>query len=173
MCVSHSDDKLFLQLYNDYYGKIRAFCSKLLDNRRDLACDCTQNTFLALFQNIEALRTHENHGGWLYKTAKNQVLLAVRQIKRDQLVVRLSDFPSGDGFVTEIEEKLVPLRTNRNDVLFSLSEKERKLHKMFYVDGLRTAEIAVALGISDSACRTRLHRLRQRIYAIVRAKAGE
>jgi len=46
------------------------------------------------------------------------------------------------------------------------------ISRMFYIDGLSTTEIADALGISGGACRTRLHRLREKIYAKIREAMG-
>jgi RNA polymerase sigma-70 factor (ECF subfamily) len=173
----YSNDTLFLQLYNDYYGKIYAYCRKRLNGRHEMACDCVQNTFFAVFQNITTLRTHENIAGWLYKTANNYVQLAIRQIKREQKEVRFSDLseniPSHENFVADFEEKSVTLNVSSGDILQSLLENERQLHEMFYIKGLSTQEIADALGISDGACRTRLHRLRIKIYEKVRIAAGE
>jgi RNA polymerase sigma factor (sigma-70 family) len=113
----------------------------------------------------------------LYKTAKNQVQLAVRQIKQEQKALRINDLnddiPADGDFVKEIEENEVMLNVSYVDILCLLSENERRLHKMFYVDGLSTKEIAVALDITCGACRTRLHRVRSKIYDIVREAVGE
>ena len=172
-----SDDTLFLRLYNENYSKINAYCHKRLNRRHDLANDCVQNTFFAAFQSIGILRTHENPAGWLFKTAKNHVLLAVRQIKREQSEVRLNniskDIPSRENFVERVEVQTDGIGVNSSDILRSLSERERTLHKMFYVDKLSSAEIAAKLEITDGACRMRLYRLREKIYAKIQKAVGK
>ena len=167
-------DALFLRFYTEYYRKIYEFCLKKLNGKHDLACDCVQNTFFAAFKNISVLQTHEKPIGWLYKTAKNYVQLAIRQLNREQGELRLcdlsSEIPSYYNFVVEIENKMSEINVDYADVLNELTNDEQKLHQMFYVDGLSTENIAKTFGITGGACRTRIHRLKIKIYDIVQKK---
>jgi RNA polymerase sigma-70 factor (ECF subfamily) len=161
----------FMRLYREYYDKVYTYCLVRLNGRHDLAADCVQNTFFAAFRNIEKLATHENIGGWRYTSARNYVLCAVQQLRRERNNVRLNhDIPSNIDFVTEIEGKHT--MPSCATIMAALSDAERELHRLYFAADKRTAEIAELLGISDGAVRVRIHRLRRKIYNEIRTRAS-
>jgi RNA polymerase sigma factor (sigma-70 family) len=99
---------------------------------------------------------------WLYAVARN---LRRNQTRRDrrrrELLARFrSPRPPGDGWDPACLEPGM-LRT----ALASLSDRDQEVLRLVAWDGLSPAELAVALGCSPVAARSRLHRARGRLAA--------
>jgi RNA polymerase sigma-70 factor, ECF subfamily len=93
---------------------------------------------------------------WLYAIARNLWRNSARRDRRRRdLLARYRAPAAGDPGVLEPGE----LRA----ALASLSEDDQEVLRLIAWDGLTPAEVAVVLGCSQSAARTRLHRARVRL----------
>jgi RNA polymerase sigma factor (sigma-70 family) len=164
-----------------YYARILKFCAYRLGGNLSAAEDCAQDIFLILYENMGKLRDYDKIGGWLYKTAANvskqyAATLRKERAKRAEPVGTPEDggIPvSVDRIAAETikteqeriaEENVIEnaareigrcLKPNDGRVLALIREK-RSLK-----------EIAFRLGISLSAAKSRVSRLRHKINALV------
>jgi RNA polymerase sigma-70 factor, ECF subfamily len=99
---------------------------------------------------------------WLYAVARNLWRNQARQVRRrSEILARYRAFPPATvcGDPASLEPGL--LRAG----LASLSERDQEVLRLVAWDGLTPAEVAVVLGCTPVAARSRLHRARGRLAA--------
>ncbi|MGN1203111.1 MAG: RNA polymerase sigma factor [Eubacterium sp.] len=146
---------LFNELYEKYYKKLLSYFRKEFD--ADEAEDLTQQTFLQLWGWIANIQFVKNKKAYIFRIAKN-----VRCDRYRQKALMLNTVSLADDF--EISDNSV----FTDDIDFRLSFntgltfQDRQLLVM-KEQGLSSKEIGKMLGISSSAVRSRLQKLRKRI----------
>ncbi len=107
----------------------------------------------------------ERAGPWLYRVAIRQMLLFRRKAgRRRKLMTRVVDRP----LPREAESNRDPLeflisqerQSEVREAMVQMSERDRQLLMLKYVDGLSYGEIAEHVGVTASAVQSRLHRAR-------------
>lgn len=146
---------LFNALYEKYYKKVLSYFKKEFD--ADEAEDLTQQTFLQLWSWIPNMQLVKNKGAYIFRIAKN-----VRCDRYRQKALMLNTLSLTDSF--EIKDNSV----FTNDIDFRLSFNagltfQDKQLLVMKEHGLNSKEIGKILGISSSAVRTRLQKLRKKM----------
>jgi RNA polymerase sigma-70 factor (ECF subfamily) len=167
--------EFFFYLYDRYYNKIYKYCYNMLYFKHNEAEECTQNTFLKAYENLDKLYTHINPAGWLYKTAHNFVMRSKVKMSKDSILIEYNDtivMSYCEDIINDIEESII-LSDNEieecvNLILSNLSSKEYDLYNMFYVKKMAIKDIALSLNTTPGSCRIRLFRLRKTIKDIVK-----
>ena len=99
---------------------------------------------------------------WLYAVARNLWRNQVRQVhRRSEILARYRALPpaAACGDPASLEPGLL------RAALASLSERDQEVLRLVAWDGLTPAEVAVVLGCTPVAARSRLHRARGRLAA--------
>jgi RNA polymerase sigma-70 factor (ECF subfamily) len=78
---------------------------------------------------------------------------------------QLSQFADPDDLATQIESRDEMRRVR--EALDSLSESQRQVVEMAFVDGLPYAEIAARLGVAEGTIKTRVARARSRLRVVL------
>jgi RNA polymerase sigma factor (sigma-70 family) len=107
----------------------------------------------------------ERAGPWLYRVAIRQMLLFRRKAgRRRKLLHRVTDRPlhRDDSSPRDPLEFLISQERQKEvrEALVKMSERDRQLLMLKYVDGLSYGEIAEHVGVTASAVQSRLHRAR-------------
>ncbi len=145
---------LFNDIYDKYYDKILRFFKK--DFPVEDAEDLTQQTFLQLWAWIPNAYALRNSRALIFRIAKN---VRIDRYKKDSITLEAAvmpeyfDFTDPDNIVGIVDIRLS---------LQKLSVKEQQLLYM-KVQGYSSEEIGKAFGISASAARTRLQRIKSKI----------
>lgn len=144
----------FNDIYDKYYDKILRFFKK--DFPVEDAEDLTQQTFLQLWSWIPNAYAVKNSRALIFHIAKN---VRIDRYKKNTITLESAmmpeyfDFTDPDNIVS-----LVDIRLS----LQKLSVKEQQLLYM-KVQGFSSEEIGKAFGISASAARTRLQKIKSKI----------
>lgn len=163
----------FFDLYRD---RVYRHALRLLGNVHE-AEDVTAGAFLELWRRRDAVTLV---GGsvlpWLLVTTSNLSRNAARSLRRYRSLLRSlprSVPSSGAGEVAE--ERLEASSVNRQvrQALRSLSAPDAALISMTAFEGFSPSEAAAALGISEGAARTRLHRARARVASVLASAGSE
>lgn len=154
---------------DEYWNRVRLFAARQLHDAQD-AEDVAQETMRIVFealgrgsiQNVQALP------GFVFQTAKNLCLKHMRSRRRGSAALaRLGTGeidPASDSLSSLIAEE----QTQRlREVMAGLPANDRLLLEMFYVEGLRSEEVARRLSITAVAARVRKHRLIAQLSAIL------
>ena len=138
----------------------------------EAAQDLLQNVFLVAWEKRYLLAEHPNPVGFLYLTARNKALTYLRQQKNSPLPLEEDEVMTVTVEPWEILERRRDKNIDENiyvaSVVNLLSEPDRELYEKYYLRSQPVKTIAAAAGISETAVRMRLLRLRQRVKKIVK-----
>lgn len=149
------------RLAERYYDEIYRFAYRQLGSKED-AMDLTQNIFLAAFRALPSYdRRKASFRTWLYRIAANKAIDLRRRVQPVQLPLEDLDLPVPEDFIARIQD-----RTLLEEIERYVSGLDPDLQTVFRLRlyGERTfPEIAAALGQTESAVKSRYHRLLQQI----------
>lgn len=144
-----------------------------LADRPEEAEDILQETLIKACQAAEDFEGRASLGTWLYRIAKNNGLMRLRQQKLDTVSLESSIEATEGAYLPEQlhDWTLNPESALMNSELFGvlddavsqLSDALRAAFVLRDIEGRSTVEAADALDISESALKVRLHRARQQI----------
>ncbi|MEV4317208.1 RNA polymerase sigma factor [Actinocrispum sp. NPDC049592] len=161
---------VFARLFELHAGPMRGYLAGRVG--ADTADDLVAETFVVAYRRRASYDRHQAEiRGWLYGIASNLLRNHVRQeIRGYQLTARAgADRPVTDGLDTAVAERVDAAARMRllAGHLASLSEQERDVLLLTSWAGLEPAEVAVALDVPASTVRSRLHRVRQKLQALL------
>lgn len=146
--------EVFNDIYDKYYDKILRFFKK--DFSIEDAEDLTQQTFMQLWAWIPNAYAVKNSKALIFRIAKN---VRIDRYKKNSILLESSlipecfDIADSNNYVNMVDLRLS---------LHKLSIKEQQLLFM-KVQGYSSEEIGKAFGISASAARTRLQKIKGKI----------
>jgi RNA polymerase sigma factor (sigma-70 family) len=135
-----------------------------------LAEEVSQKVFLALAQNARRLADRAVLSGWLFCTAHNLSVNAVRSEERrrarEEKAAAMNELLAGEH--EAVWESIAP---HLDDALSQLSQPDRDAVLLRYFERKSAREMAQALGISGEAAQKRVNRAIERLRALF-AKRG-
>lgn len=151
----------FESLYNRYVTKVYRHCLRLTHNTES-AQDFTHDIFIKIFTKLDHFNHKARFSTWLYTIAHNYCLDQIRRNKQRPLqLTDKSDWPdrAESEPVDREEERLHLLRGGME----MLSLAERTLLQVRYDEAKSVEEIAHLHGLSQSAIKMRLKRIREKL----------
>lgn len=133
----------------------------------DLAAaeDATQEAFAQAWVRWSRISRYDNPGAWVRRVAINKLRNAHRsRLRGEAAIERMDSESSSASSPTEPESDLVV-------GLQRLPYKQRLCAVLYYVDGLNTAEVAQAMGISQGSVSQHLNRARTALRAYLEGTA--
>ncbi len=158
---------------------------RLMRDQAD-AEDVVQETFLSAFKGIDRFDGRSGLSTWLYRIAFNAAMMRLRRKRPEFVPVDAAD-ESGDDLPTpkalvdwcllpEQELERTEAREEMERAIGDLPPKLRAVFVMRELEELSTEETAQALGLTEQAVKTRLHRarllLRERLTGYFAASAS-
>ncbi len=157
-------EKQFLCAYDQYADAIYRYCFFRVRNRKAIAEDLVQETFVKSWQYLCDGNQIKNLRAFLYQTARN--LIIDRQRRKESQNTSLdalkeSGFdPKGDEART-IELEIECHRVT--EMMDHLDEADRELLILRFVEGYGPKEIGEILGETPNAVSVRIHRAKKRL----------
>lgn len=135
---------------------------------RQLAFDATQEAYVVMLRKWSE-RRHQppaaNHS-YVVRIAANKVIDWYRLQSRHASLDDECDVPVGDDPVGDLIDELSVLRAVR-DVIDRQPPRRRAVATLYFLDEAGHAEIAAALGITESTVRTHVERMRNLLKPLV------
>jgi RNA polymerase sigma-70 factor (ECF subfamily) len=144
-----------------------------------------QETFLQAWQRRESFRREAKFTTWLFAIGLNQARAALRKSKRttaldEETIDRLQPAFTGGVFADPVERWNPHRMAERSEMhrlvhesIAQLPASYRVVVAMKDIEGLSSAEVAEAVGISSGALRVRLHRARQALRSLLERKMAD
>ena len=154
----------FSQLYRAEAAAILAYALRRAPDRED-AADAAAETFLVAWRRLGEVPSGGNERLWLYGVARRVLANQDRaQRRRGRLGERLAE-----ALRTELatHDELTGEGAELMQAMAKLGEEDRELLLLISWEGLSPGEAAKVIGISSLAARSRLHRARRRLRAVV------
>ncbi len=154
------------------YADVFALAYRLTRDREDTA-DVTQEVYVRVLRSVAGFRGESAFGTWLHRVTVNTSLSALRKSSR-QARPGLEAFAApGEGHANLVDPDAGPEeRAERAELLSraqaavaALPESSRTIVVLRDVEGLSTAEVARATGLTETAVKVRLFRARERLRA--------
>ena len=178
------DDAAFERLVREQTPRLLSTARRILRNDEE-AKDAVQETFIQAFRGVATFQGASLLSTWLHRIAVNACLMRLRSRKRrpeeaiDEMLpqfdetgharVRAQDWSASADSLLETRETREWVR----GAIDALPETHRVVLLLRDIDEMDTREAAVVLGISENACKVRLHRARQALRTRLAARFGE
>jgi RNA polymerase sigma-70 factor (ECF subfamily) len=136
------------------------------DDREDVA----QEVFVRVFRHLDGFRRGQPFGAWVYRIAVNACHdHRKRSLRRQEAGTERDRLERAPAPVDGAEERIDRLDRRRRleRALRELSERERAVFVLCEMEGLPTAHVARALGITSITVRRHLGRARRRLQEVL------
>ncbi|MHB9134486.1 MAG: RNA polymerase sigma factor [Armatimonadota bacterium] len=163
----------FESLVQMHQQRVYAHCYRMVSNSAE-AEDLCAETFLRAYQHLKSLRADPSIVHWMLRVANNLCISALRK-RGTRPTVELDEVHELPSDTLTPEEEL--LKKDRQEVvrkcLDMLQPKEKTAVLMFYLEGRPLEDIAKVLECGVAGAKSRVHRARHRLKALVMAEFGE
>ena len=145
----------FEEIYEKYSPRIFRVCMAYI-NDYEQAQDLTQETFVAVWQNLSSFQNRSAISTWIFRIATNNCLRAIEKRKR----IKTEELPFEIPVIQQetTQEKLTFLY----QCIAELEETERIIISLVLED-LPQAEIASIIGMSNVNTRVKIHRIKEKL----------
>ncbi|MCL2888839.1 MAG: RNA polymerase sigma factor [Eggerthellaceae bacterium] len=172
--AQQGDDEAFIKLFEQHKQALWRTAYAILHNEAD-AEDALQETIIKAWKGIPRFSRRSSIGTWITRILLNTCYDALRSQKHkgaDSSYLESDEYFEDEG-AHSIENGYLPNHEGEieiEDAMDKLSNDDRLLLTLFYLNNYSTREIASILSISDGAARTRLSRARERFRSIYGTK---
>ncbi len=155
----------FAQIVTRHTGAVYARAMSLM-HTADGAAEVTQLTFAKAYERLAQFRG-DNLGGWLSQIAAHTALTLLgqerhrRTVSIDDVHVAAADEPYSDEHEAAMQRM--------EQAIATLPATDQQLLRLHYYEQRRTADIASALGLSQSNVLVRLHRIRNHLRQLLQS----
>lgn len=157
-----SDYGYFLERYG---GEVFAIVSRLVPNRED-AEELTQDAFVRAYSCLDSFIGRSSFSTWVCRIAYTTTVSWLRKKRIKYLSIEdrkgLSDKEVDE--VLDNESRLDELRS----AIALLRPDEQMLLELFYYESRPLADIAYILDMEAGTIATRLHRIRRKLYSLMK-----
>jgi len=173
----------FARLVDTYSGVLHRLALKMLGNEPD-AEDVLQNTFLKAFQHIGGFEGRSSLSTWLYRIASNEALMMLRKRRSETTFTDTAAEEDEDQISNPVEftdwcclpeEEFLSTESKAalDRAVQHLPETLRIVFILRDIENLSIHETSQALGLSETAIKTRLLRARLRLREELSSYYGE
>lgn len=151
-----SSESQFQQIYKENYSKVISLCLGYVKGDESLAKDLAQEVFIKVWQNFHDFRQHSQISTWIYRITVNTCLQELRKKKYLTLKIDLPTDTSSNPM--EVEDRF--------ESMYRCIDKlnsENKTIILLELESIPQNEIAEIIGISHSAIRIRIHRIKEQL----------
>lgn len=157
-------------------SRLTAYIRNQFENISDCDLeDCFQNLFLRTYEKFPSYHRSPNKTGWLFRALKNIMHEFCREKKKQNerfsslssLVESKEDYQEENDIIFDILTQHCSEEDIACRLLSHLNEKEEKLYRLRYIEGLTTYEIADKLSLPCGTVRARLSDLKKKITKMV------
>lgn len=159
--IKKGNQKAFKQLYDDYSSYALRTAFAMTKNSAD-ASDVVQETFIRIYRNIETFDVEKPFRPWFYQILMNECRRLIK--KQNNQATQVESEEILDAIQDSTESG--PRNAKILDALDHLTEEERTLIILKYVDRFTEIELAETMGLNVNTLKSRLLRARKRLKEI-------
>lgn len=163
--IAAGDEEAFRHLFDAYFDRVMQFLNGFLHDR-EAAEDLAQELFVKLWCHRDILPDVQSLNGYIYRSARNAALNALRAQGRLVSLTQAADLSGSvlpDDLYYALEKQLLVDLT-----VDQLPDRPRQIYRMSRVEGLSNEEIARRLSISGKTVENHLNAALKRIRIMLR-----
>ena len=155
--LQNADRQAFAELYAHHKAAIYRYCLRMLTDS-NAAEDTTQETFMKMFSNIGLLQKTESFLPWLFRIARNEVMMHIRKNRRNgvQNDEEVWDKQTPYDLTVAAETTEIVQRLLQN-----LKSEYREVLLLREYEQLTYMQIAEITGDTESSVKSRLFKARK------------
>ena len=181
--LKKGDDSAFEQVVRQFGPRMLAVARRFLTNEAD-AQDAVQDAFLSAFRGIEGFQEGAKLSTWLHRIVVNAALMKLRTRRRhpetpiEDLLPKFQSDGHREGapidWAGAEDTSVLDRETQRviRSKIDELPESYRTVLLLRDIEERSTAETAEALGMTETAVKTRLHRARLALRHLIDPLVG-
>ena len=170
-------DILISEIYHQHVNGLFAF-GKTFTNQDELIKDCIQDLFFYLIDNPEKVNEIRNIKQYLYTMFRNELIRTLKGRKAWNYYSDAEDLNFKDKTYSlnavlmefDINDQMLNKKLIVNEVLTTLTKKQRTIIYLRYHDQLSYEDICKILSINYQSARTLIYRAIQKIRKIISEK---
>lgn len=168
--VLAGDDVAARELYDAHVDRVFRLCYRLTGDE-EIARDCTQDTFIRMFERLDTFRGEAALSTWLHTVAITVTFNALRKVNRH----RQRETELEEAFVlSAVSDGAEPdLKQRLKHAIDALPDAYRVVLLMHDLEGYTHEEIGNALGVRTGTSKARLSRARAALRETLAPFAGE
>jgi len=147
-------DKAFAKLLDAYQQRLYWHVRKLVTSHED-ANDVLQNTFIRIYKGLERFQQKSSLHTWMYRIAYNE---SMRFIEKNKSKYYTSIEDVSDKYLNNLEDDVYfegnEIQLKLQQLVSSMSEKQRRVFQMKYFDDLKFREISEILNIKEATLKS-------------------
>jgi RNA polymerase sigma-70 factor (ECF subfamily) len=161
------DEGAFACLVYRYSRKVHQLILRLIGSRED-AEELAQDVFMKVFRNLGSFKGECSFSTWIFRIAYNTAISAARKKRPlftpvDEWVIEcLPEAPEAG------DDRIAYLRR----AMEALAPGDAAIIMLFYMEDRSVDDIASITGLSTSNVKTRLHRIRKRLFVLITQNEG-
>jgi RNA polymerase sigma-70 factor (ECF subfamily) len=152
--AANGDVAAFERLYRLFSPRIFGLCLRLT-GQREMAEDCTQDSFIAAWRSLARFERRSRFSTWLHTIAVNCVLSRRKGLRFEY---EIAEPPLGLPDRPDPGSGAPPIDLER--AIAALPEGARHVLVLVGIYGYSHAEAAQALGVAEGTCKAQMHRAR-------------
>ncbi|MBQ6279366.1 MAG: sigma-70 family RNA polymerase sigma factor [Muribaculaceae bacterium] len=150
-CVLADDRRAFGELVEAYQPRLRRFFMNLTLGDEYLSDDLAQETFIKAYIELRSFRGMSRFGTWLFRIGYNEFYSYKRS---EHATTDLDHAPERASSPVDSSEISMDVKV----AMAQLSEIERTVVTLFYIDDMPVKQITTITGLNQSTLRSHLHR---------------
>jgi len=171
-----NDKKEIEQVFLEYYTPICKYCASRMPKHISYSEDIANEAFVLLCKKWHGLEKR-NIRAWLYRTADNLIKEFFRKTKKEALNLEyIENSDAANNLIYEQDFENISdddIEIIKNRILSGLSDADKKIFAMNFIEKLPHKEIGQKLLISEEAVKKRVYRLKQKIISKINEKIEE
>ncbi len=163
--LQHTLEADFHQIMREYGTKVHRLVFLFVKDR-NLAEDITQEVFIKVYRYLGGFRKESSIQTWVYKIAVNESKRYMRTWSFRNIFTRSR---LQEGILPSVESEALSKidRENIAELVVKLIPAYRQVIALHYYADLSISEVALTLGQTEGAVRTKLHRARQQLKKLM------
>lgn len=168
--IQAGDTASFAPLLDKYSHPIHSLIFRVVGSRED-AEELAQDTFLKAFRSLSSFKGSSSFSTWLYRIAYNTAISHTRKKQYEFLAIEQATLENVSvedmdslAITASPEERLNQLES----ALAQLPPDERALILLFYQKEKTIEEIAAITGLTTSNVKTKLFRIRKKLFLLIK-----
>ncbi len=158
----HSAFEYFVEEYSSRVFSLIVGIARTAEEAEEL----TQDTFLKAFKNLSKFSFKSSFSTWLYRIAYNTAITSTKRKRYSSIsidesrVAEVSDLDADSVLDADIDKLYSAIE--------QLEPTERVLIELFYLEEWPIKRIEEVVGLSQSNIKVKLHRIRKKLYILMR-----
>jgi RNA polymerase sigma-70 factor, ECF subfamily len=163
------------RLFDENRGRLLALAERMVSAAE--AEDVVQDAFVSTLRHHQQFRGQASPSTWLYRVTFNAALMRLRTRRRkgaeslDALPHEVAEASiarhAPPASNPALDAELAEARRALDDAVGQLRPVDQRIVRLRFIEGMSTEEVATATGLSIAATKTRLHRARAALRALL------